>query len=306
MRNNFKPIFGATCLAIMVGGVYAYPTPLSSTNSSEEEEPESITLTGVVRDFNERSEDGGHPDFENRPDGGFGLYGQNIAVDIGEDEKPVYLGNGRKVRRQYKDSGGNPICWTLFDADLGDVLGRWGNYDSGGIESSSSYDMWFNDILGTNMSRTFDLKLDRSEDGSYVFDSNESEWCQELNGFFPIENQLFGNSAPASGAPNRNFHFTFELHTEFTYQEDDNQVFTFRGDDDVWVFIDGKLVIDLGGVHGAESQTVDIDRLGLNDGKSYRLCFFFAERHRTQSNFRIETNLQLDTVDLPTVTAAYD
>jgi fibro-slime domain-containing protein len=306
MRNNFKPIFGATCLAIMVGGVYAYPTPLSSTNSSEEEEPESITLTGVVRDFNERSEDGGHPDFENRPDGGFGLYGQNIAVDIGEDEKPVYLGNGRKVRRQYKDSGGNPICWTLFDADLGDVLGRWGSYDSGGIESSSSYDMWFNDILGTNMSRTFDLKLDRSEDGSYVFDSNESEWCQELNGFFPIENQLFGNSAPASGAPNRNFHFTFELHTEFTYQEDDNQVFTFRGDDDVWVFIDGKLVIDLGGVHGAESQTVDIDRLGLNDGKSYRLCFFFAERHRTQSNFRIETNLQLDTVDLPTVTAAYD
>jgi fibro-slime domain-containing protein len=306
MRNNFKPIFGATCLAIMVGGVYAYPTPLSSTNSSEEEEPESITLTGVVRDFNERSEDGGHPDFENRPDGGFGLYGQNIAVDIGEDEKPVYLGNGRKVRRQYKDSGGNPICWTLFDADLGDVLGRWGSYDSGGVESSSSYDMWFNDILGTNMSRTFDLKLDRSEDGSYVFDSNESEWCQELDGFFPIENQLFGNSAPASGAPNRNFHFTFELHTEFTYQEDDNQVFTFRGDDDVWVFIDGKLVIDLGGVHGAESQTVDIDRLGLNDGKSYRLCFFFAERHRTQSNFRIETNLQLDTVDLPTVTAAYD
>lgn len=306
MRNNFKPIFGATCLAIMVGGVYAYPTPLSSTNSSEEEELESITLTGVVRDFNERSEDGGHPDFENQPDGGFGLYGQNIAVDIGEDEKPVYVGNGRKVRRQYKDSGGNPICWTLFDADLGDVLGRWGSYDSGGIESSSSYDMWFNDILGTNMSRTFDLKLDRSEDGSYVFDSNESEWCQELNGFFPIENQLFGNSAPASGAPNRNFHFTFELHTEFTYQEDDNQVFTFRGDDDVWVFIDGKLVIDLGGVHGAESQTVDIDRLGLNDGKSYRLCFFFAERHRTQSNFRIETNLQLDTVDLPTVTAAYD
>ena len=306
MRNNFKPIFGATCLAILVGGVYAYPTPLSPSNTTEEENPESITLTGVVRDFKERSVEGGHPDFESRPDGGFGLYGQNIAVDIGEDEKPVFTGRGRKLRRQYKDSAGNPICWTLFDEDMGDMLGRWGSYDSGGIESSSSYDVWFNDVLGSNMSRTFDLTLDKAADGSYVFDSNESEWCQLLNGFFPIENQLFGNSAAASGAPDRNFHFTFELHTEFTYNEDDSQVFTFRGDDDVWVFIDGKLVIDLGGVHGAESQTVDIDRLGLTSGETYRLCFFFAERHRTQSNFRIQTNLKLDTVDLPTVTAAYD
>lgn len=306
MRNNFKPIFGATCLAILVGGVYAYPTPLSPSNATEEEDPESITLTGVVRDFKERSVEGGHPDFESRPDGGFGLYGQNISVNIGEDEKPVFTGSGRKLRRQYKDSAGNPICWTLFDEDMGDQLGRWGSYDSGGIESSSSYDMWFNDVLGSNMSRTFDLTLDKAEDGSYVFDSNESEWCQLLNGFFPIENQLFGNSAAASGAPDRNFHFTFELHTEFTYNEEDSQVFTFRGDDDVWVFIDGKLVIDLGGVHGAESQTVDINRLGLTSGETYRLCFFFAERHRTQSNFRIQTNLKLDTVDLPTVTAAYD
>jgi fibro-slime domain-containing protein len=305
MRNNLKPIFGATCLAILVGGVYAYPTPLPASEA-EEEDPESITLTGVVRDFKERSEVGGHPDFERQPDSGFGLYGQNIAHEIGEDEKPVFTGNGRKMRRQYRDSKGNPICWTLYNSDLGDRIGRWANYDKGGIESSSSYDMWFNDVLGTNMSRTLDLTLSKSSDGSYVFDSNDSEWCQEVGGFFPIENQLFGNSAPASNAPDRNFHFTFELHTEFTYQEDDSQVFTFRGDDDVWVFVDGKLVIDLGGVHNAEEQTVDINRLNLVDGETYRLCFFFAERHRTQSNFRIQTNLKLDTVDLPTVTAAYD
>lgn len=305
MRHTIIPIIGASCLAILVGGLNATPTPFPNTDATDEN-PDEITLTGVVRDFKERSVDGGHTDFERQPGLGYGLYAQNIAVDIGADEKPVFTGNGRKVRRSYRDAGGNPICWTLYDPSRGDRIGRWSGYDSGGIESASSFNMWFNDVLGMNMSRTLDLTLVREEDGSYVFDSNEVDWCQEVGGFFPIENQLFGNSAPQNNAPNRNFHFTFELHTEFTYNEGDGQIFTFRGDDDVWVFVNGKLVIDLGGVHAAEEQTVDIDRLDLVDGEDYRLSFFFAERHRTQSNFRIQTNLRLDSVDLPTVTAAYD
>jgi len=62
----------------------------------------------------------------------------------------------------------------------------------------------------------------------------------------------------------------------------------------------------VGGVHNAITQSISLDRLDLEDGEIYRLSFFFAERHRTQSNFRIQTNLKLETVNLPTVTAAYD
>ena len=299
-----RALIGAIFLGFPATGGHAVNTP--STEALDEDAPGEIVLTGVIRDFKERTEDGGHPDFERRPDNGFGLYGKNILPTIGDDEKPVYVGSGRKLKRQYRDARGNPICWTMHDATAGDRRGSWGNYDSSGIDSHDSFDMWFNDVLGVNISRTLDLTLTLAEDGSYVFDSDEADWCREVGGFFPIENQLFGNSAPRSGSPLRNFHFTFELHTEFTYQSELEQVFTFRGDDDVWVFIDGRLVIDLNGVHGAEEQTIDIERLDLEDGEVYRLSFFFAERHRTESNFRIQTNLKLDTVDIPTVTAAYD
>ncbi|HEB61300.1 MAG TPA: fibro-slime domain-containing protein, partial [Phycisphaeraceae bacterium] len=62
----------------------------------------------------------------------------------------------------------------------------------------------------------------------------------------------------------------------------------------------------IGGVHAAVSQTVELDRLDLVDGRTYPLSFFFAERHTTESHFRIETTLELVTVDLPTVSAQYD
>jgi fibro-slime domain-containing protein len=84
------------------------------------------------------------------------------------------------------------------------------------------------------------------------------------------------------------------------------QSFLFEGTDSVWLFIDGHLVNDLAGVHAAHDQFVDVDRLGLVDGESYQLDFFFAQRYEPQSHFRIETNIVLNSLPIATVSAVFD
>lgn len=263
--------------------------------------PDTIELTGTVRDFKERSTGcgggDGHPDFEVYPSKGYGQYCKNIATQLGEDGNPVFIGGGKKVRWQCTDANYQPICWTVYDASLGDHnIGYRDGTSTGGIESADTFNQWYNDVEGVNINIPLTLTLVRQQDGSYVFDDTNDSYYQQLGGFFPIENQGWGNPG---GSPDRNFHFTFELHTEFTYNEDGSQYFQFIGDDDVWVFINGYLVIDLGGIHGATEQNIDISRLDLEDGETYTLDFFFAERHRTQSNFRFQTNLELQEADLP-------
>jgi fibro-slime domain-containing protein len=150
----------------------------------------------------------------------------------------------------------------------------------------TSFDQWYRDVAGVNLSTPYSVTLADLGGGIYGFSSDS---------FFPIDDQLLGNQ----GRPH-NYHFTLELHSQFTYQP--GQAFTFAGDDDVFVFIDDKLVLDLGGVHPIQTGSVNLDTLGLTANQTYNFDLFFAERHTTQSNFALETSLVLEqptTVPVP-------
>lgn len=267
--------------------------------------PLELVLTGVVRDFRERSATNGHPDFERQPSGGFGHYMGNIAPSLDEDGKPVFVGGGRKVSSQWRTSQGINIHPSLYDASAGDVAGAYtGSADSGAITSAQSFAQWYRNVPGVNMSKDISVTLTRQPGTNlYVFDDRNDPYYQARGGFFPINNELFGNSNNES----KNFHFTFELDTEFIYEPGKGQAFRFIGDDDVWVFINGRLVIDLGGVHAAINQAVELDKLDfLVPNKKNTLKVFHAERHRTQSNFRIETTINLKSASLPNTSKLYD
>jgi len=95
----------------------------------------------------------------------------------------------------------------------------------------------------------------------------------------------------------RNQHFCFESHAQFTYKK--GLRFSFRGDDDIWVYIDNKLAVDLGGTHLAAPGYVDLDKFvgtsvgGFVEGSQYDLDIFFCDRRTTMSNVRIKTNMYI-------------
>lgn len=143
----------------------------------------------------------------------------------------------------------------------------------------ATFDQWYRDVPGVNQRAEIELQLQVGSDGLFSYEDRK---------FFPIDGQLFGNEQRAN-----NFHFTLEAATSFVYVG--GETFSFSGDDDMWVFINRQLVIDLGGLHPTLSAEVSLDELAgplrLERGQTYALHFFFAERHTNASNFTIRTSI---------------
>jgi len=274
--------------------------------------PPFVEFAVTYRDFKADLEDGGHPDFEWEP---------------------------YPFRRDMP----GPVCTTSNDtlcAVAPGVVcpaGTCGALDAEGkpahhltgtanargrVTSADTYALWYRNtnaghIEGANgeidMCHVADsLRLDQiggTDSDVYRFDSTSH---------FPLGDRCFG-TYDTTGS---NYHFTTELRYFFQYRG--GETLTFRGDDDVWVFMNGRHAVDIGGVHtplwgrvilgddgdGAaddsdcsahgtsgepadcslepeETASTDDQRFALYAGGVYEIVLFHAERHTVQSNFRL-------------------
>ena len=151
-------------------------------------------------------------------------------------------------------------AFTTAEGIVGATLGRDGkptfasNGALGGrvsLTDATTFGQWYTDAPGVNQRFEVDIKLGAQDGEPLVYDSAA---------FFPIDGQGFGDYLTWG----HNFHFTTETRLEFRYQG--GEVFTFRGDDDLWLFIDKKLALDLGGIHAKVEGTVNLDTFATSHG----------------------------------------
>jgi len=155
----------------------------------------------------------------------------------------------------------------------------------GSVSSAASFAEWYGPAAP---STALSITLTETSPGIFTYSNNS---------FFPINGALLGDY----GGSGLNYHFTYQIAATFGYTPGAGQTFAFSGDDDIWVFFDKKLGIDLGGIHGTAGASVNLDTL-FGPGKAagnYAFDFYFAERHTVGSNFSLATSLNLVTTPVP-------
>ena len=118
---------------------------------------------------------------------------------------------------------------------------------------------------------------------------------------YGMSGDTYGNMTPGATVEeyysNTNYNLSLEGHAEFVYHYASDLYFTFTGDDDVYLYINGIRVLDVGAAHSIAKVKISLNDIattcGLKEGEPARFDFFYLERHGSAANFGIETNIQL-------------
>lgn len=277
---------------------------------------ERVLLAATIRDFPTGTP--GNIEFGHGK--GCGRGGWSVVTGMVEP----YLGADRKPIRSAYDTGRNyPNDWSFAFRCVYDTIRPQSLSEIGDSGIATN---WFKTVPGKNAETCRDIPLTTdSITGDYVYDNPQ---------YFPIDDFLTlpdGSRNPYHALMNgedakpHNYGFCLESHGEFEYTK--GQVFDFRGDDDVWFFINGRIAVDLGGSHGAARDSIFLDSInatktGVRDangqiiytktgkdsviytptdsslvpGRTYNFDFFFCERNPLGSSMRIRTDMNLRTL----------
>ena len=172
----------------------------------------------------------------------------------------------------------------------------------GNKNNASGVEYWYFDSADTTLA----MRTDKESGNYYLEDVDNKDWSKNVNsssktdntyGFFP-----FNETAKACSASNYNYGFGAKLEFKFRLTDDGTVVgtdgkkdpikFNFSGDDDVWVYVDGNLALDVGGAHGKVTGQIDfsgedikktatVSETKVSQGSS-------KEGEKTQSSFEIK------------------
>lgn len=176
-------------------------------------------------------------------------------------------------------------------------------------------------VLTDNGTGTYSFEAGYSDNPKYVdYDRTNGTISQGTGGtatvgFYPLDGLGYEQSGLLTKTSaidsTHNGGFTLRGESQFVYNEASNLYFTFTGDDDVYMYINGTLALDLGGAHGRNSKTVELNKLdpvkyGLVEGQVATFTFFYMERCSDASTFGIETNMELVQRAINVEKKAYD
>jgi len=184
----------------------------------------------TVRTFQAGNGAGDHPDFRRTATSGPGRYADILAPAIGGDGAPAFNSTGHKVTAEWKDSAARNISRPrpFIRPAAGDIPGTAVTTPGDAAESRASVAQWFRDVPGINTSTRANLDFTRT--------GSKFEYQGSLDNI--------------TGRPN--FDYTASLDYYFINEPGRDWYFLAESDAEVWVYIDGKLVIDGGGLRGVD------------------------------------------------------